>query len=67
MIKLGLWFILRFKNIPSLSQLVMKDEKELEKTFLYKLSNEGSLKMFNKIILLSSLEDSYVAWHSARI
>lgn len=34
---------------------------------MYKLSKQGSLKKFRKIILISSFEDNYVTWHSARI
>lgn len=67
MIKAGLWAILKFKTITSLQQLTMEDEKDVRKTFLYKLSKEGNLKRFRRIILLSSFEDSYVPWHSARI
>lgn len=51
----------------SLEQLAMEDNSDPRKTFLYKLSSEGTLKKFRKIILWSSFEDSYVAWHSARI
>jgi hypothetical protein len=32
-----------------------------------KLSRDGHLRNFKKIVLVSSSEDSYVAWHSARI
>jgi hypothetical protein len=34
---------------------------------MYNLSIEGNLKCFHKIILISSAEDNYVPWHSARI
>jgi hypothetical protein len=45
----------------------MVDENSVEKSFLFKLSKSGNLKKFKKIILISSAEDSYVPWHSARI
>jgi hypothetical protein len=45
----------------------MEDAPNLKNTYMYRLSTQGSLKDFKKIILLSSLEDSYVTWHSARI
>lgn len=54
MIKAGLWAILKFKPIKSLQQLKMDDSKDLRKTFLYELSENGSLKRFRKIILFSS-------------
>lgn len=59
--------IRKFKPVESLSQLSMEDSRNKRDTFLYKLSESGSLKRFRKIILFSSYEDSYVAWHSARI
>lgn len=34
---------------------------------MFKLSKEGSLKDFHRIVLVGSPEDSYVPWHSARI
>lgn len=67
MIKAGLWAILKFKPIRSLQQLKMDDSKNLRETFIYRLSKEGNLKRFRKIILFSSFEDSYVSWSSARI
>lgn len=45
----------------------MEERGDPRKTFLYELSRTGHLRYFRKIILLSSYEDSYVSWHSARI
>lgn len=45
----------------------MEERGDPRKTFLYELSQAGHLRHFRKIILLSSFEDSYVSWHSARI
>ena len=68
MIKAGLWVIRKFKPaIQSLNQLSMEDNRNRRSTFMYRLSSNGTLRKFRKIILLSSYEDSYVAWHSARI
>jgi hypothetical protein len=67
MIKAGLWAILKFKDINSLQELTMHDSKDLRKTCIYQLAREGHLRDFKKIILLSSFEDTYVTWHSARI
>lgn len=66
-VKAGLWVIKKFKPVLSLNQLSMDDSKNRRNTLIYRLSQSGSLKKFRKIILLSSYEDSYVAWHSARI
>ena len=67
MIKAGLWVMRKMKDTKSLDQLSMNDSQKLKDSFLFNLSQEGSLKQFNKIILISSAEDSYVPWHSARI
>ena len=67
MIKAGLWMIRKFKPVTSLSQLSMEDNKNLKNTLIYRLSQHGNLRRFRKIILVSSYEDSYVAWHSARV
>ena len=67
MIKAGLWVMRKMKETKSLDQLSMNDSDKIKNCFLFNLSKEGSLKNFKKIILLSSAEDSYVPWHSARI
>jgi hypothetical protein len=45
----------------------MGEKGNPRKTFLYELSRTGHLRYFRKIIFLSSFEDSYVSWHSARV
>ena len=67
LVKLGLWAIRKWKNIRSLEQLSMEEKGDPRKTLLYELSQTGHLRYFRKVILLSSFEDSYVSWHSARI
>lgn len=67
MIKAGMWFMRKMNKVKSLDQLAMEDAESLKDTFLFKLSQTGHLHNFQKIILLSSSEDSYVPWHSARI
>lgn len=65
-IKAGLWFMRKMNKITSLDQLAMEDTEAPKEALLFKLSQTGHLKDFQKIILLSSSEDSYVPWHSAR-
>ena len=57
----------KMNKVPSLDQLTMEDADELKDCFLFKLSQVGHLRNFQKVIFLSSSEDSYVPWHSARI
>lgn len=66
-IKAGMWFMRKMNKVASLDQLAMEDAESLRDTFLFKLSQSGHLRDFQKIILLSSSEDSYVPWHSARV
>ena len=45
----------------------MTDHKELEKTALFELSKSDGLNWFNHIILVSSFQDQYAPFDSARI
>lgn len=40
---------------------------KLKKTLLYKMSLNGVLSMFHKVVLVSSPKDQYVPTYSARI
>ena len=54
MIKAGLWFMRTVNKVPSLDQLSMEDADHPRDTFLYRLSQVGHLRNFQKVILLSS-------------
>ncbi len=45
----------------------MTDAKEIKDTFLYKLSKAKGLNWFKNIALVSSYQDQYVPFESARI
>ena len=45
----------------------MQDENNMEKTFIYQLSKNSQLKYFKNILLLSSFQDSYAPYDSARM
>ncbi|XP_044511003.1 protein FAM135B-like isoform X2 [Mangifera indica] len=62
----GLWLLKKFKNTQCIHQLTLTDNPDLQKTFFYKLSKK-TLENFRHIILLSSPQDGYVPYHSARI
>lgn len=55
MIQTGLWFLNKWNKIKSLEQLSMMDNSQYRESFMYKLSYEGSLKHFKKVILFSSM------------
>ena len=45
----------------------MNDHEDPKQTFMYKLSRNDHLNLFNNVILMSSPQDSYVPYSSARI
>ncbi|KAJ1686214.1 hypothetical protein LUZ63_017604 [Rhynchospora breviuscula] len=63
----GLWLLKKFNKIQCIHQLTMTDETDLYNTFFYKLCKEKTLENFKNILLLSSPQDGYVPYHSARI
>ncbi|XP_074296521.1 uncharacterized protein LOC141626767 isoform X1 [Silene latifolia] len=63
----GLWLLRKLKNTQCINQLTLTDESELRNTFIFKLCQQKTLESFRNIILLSSPQDGYVPYHSARI
>lgn len=63
----GLWLLKKFKGTQCIHQLTFTDDPDLENTFIYNLSKEKTLENFRNVFLLSSPQDGYVPYHSARI
>ncbi|CEL92530.1 unnamed protein product [Vitrella brassicaformis CCMP3155] len=63
----GMWFLKKWKKSQCLQQLTMTDAKEPRDTFIYKLSNYSGLDQFQHIVLMSSWQDQYAPYDSARI
>ncbi|XP_010261296.1 PREDICTED: protein FAM135B-like [Nelumbo nucifera] len=63
----GLWLLKKLKGTQCIHQLTFSDNPELQKTFFYNLCKQKTLNNFKNIILLSSPQDGYVPYHSARI
>jgi len=63
----GMWLLSNWKKSISVSQLRMTDNKTMEKTCLYELSRTKGLGWFKHVILVSSYQDSYAPFDSARI
>ncbi|KAK8967313.1 hypothetical protein KSP40_PGU010399 [Platanthera guangdongensis] len=63
----GLWVLKKLKNTQCIHQLTFSDDPDLQNTFFYKLCKQKTLEHFKNIILLSSPQDGYVPYHSARI
>lgn len=63
----GLWLLKKLKNTQCIHQLTLTDDPDLQNTFFFKLCQQKTLENFRNIILLSSPQDGYVPYHSARI
>ncbi|XP_021639963.2 uncharacterized protein LOC110635076 isoform X1 [Hevea brasiliensis] len=63
----GMWFMKKFKGTHCIHQLTFTDDSNLQNTFFYKLCKQKTLENFRHIILISSPQDGYVPYHSARI
>lgn len=65
----GMWVLKRWKKSDCLQQLTFSDAKQPKDSFMYKLAAEKSaaLAHFNHLVLLSSYQDQYVPYESARI
>jgi len=67
LIRAGISIFSNLYNTPCLDELSGKDSSELHNCFMYKLSQIGHLSNFKRVILVSSVHDKYVSWHSARL
>ena len=67
LINLGMNYMESIKKDKTITELQMNDRSNPEETFLYKLSVMDKLHWFNNIILLSSPQDLFVPYSSARI
>ena len=47
--------------------MTMGDDQKVEDTFLYNLSSKKGLEWFKKVTFISSRQDLYVPYHSARV
>ncbi|KAF0895854.1 hypothetical protein E2562_016582 [Oryza meyeriana var. granulata] len=63
----GLWLMKRLKGVQCMHQLTFSDEQDPQNTFLSRLCKLKTLDNFKNIILVSSPQDGYVPYHSARI
>ncbi|KAL8457650.1 hypothetical protein ACS0TY_035496 [Phlomoides rotata] len=63
----GLWLMKKLNGGQCIHQLTFTDDPDLQNTFLYKLCKQKTLDNFKNVILLSSPQDGYVPYHSARI
>uniref|UniRef100_A0A8C4QJJ1 DUF676 domain-containing protein n=1 Tax=Eptatretus burgeri TaxID=7764 RepID=A0A8C4QJJ1_EPTBU len=67
LVNTGLWLMQKWKKSSSLLQLTCRDHTDPRQTFLYKLSMKPGLEHFKNVVLIGSMQDRYVPYHSARI
>lgn len=67
LVSAGMWFLKKWKKSECLKELTLTDSSDYEESYIYRLSCLSKLEWFNNIILVSSYQDSYVAFESARI
>ena len=67
LVNTGMFFLDKFKKDSVVIELLMNDEKDPRKSFMYSLAAEDKLHWFSNVILLSSPQDSFVPYNSARI
>ena len=63
----GMWFLQKWRRSQSLLQLGLRDHPNPRETFLYRLSQKPTLEHFQNVLLVSSHQDKYVPFHSARL
>jgi len=63
----GMWVLKKWKKSTCLKELTMTDAEKIEDTYLYKLSKNKGLGWFKIVAFLSSYQDQYAPFESARI
>jgi predicted alpha/beta hydrolase family esterase len=63
----GMWFLKKWRKSKCLLQLSMTDSKNIEEAALFRLSKASGLQHFKNIVLVSSYQDQYAPFDSARI
>jgi hypothetical protein len=67
LITTSMWVIKSWKKSIVLNQLSMTDSKTIEQTALYRLSQVKGIEWFKHVILISSYQDQYAPFDSARL
>lgn len=67
LISTGMWLMRKWYNSVSLLQLSLKDAQNPRDSFLYQLSETSTFEHFRHVILLTSHQDKYVPYQSAKV
>eukprot|EP00603_Paraphysomonas_imperforata_P000427 CAMPEP_0114414520 /NCGR_PEP_ID=MMETSP0103-20121206/1431_1 /TAXON_ID=37642 ORGANISM="Paraphysomonas imperforata, Strain PA2" /NCGR_SAMPLE_ID=MMETSP0103 /ASSEMBLY_ACC=CAM_ASM_000201 /LENGTH=938 /DNA_ID=CAMNT_0001582665 /DNA_START=205 /DNA_END=3021 /DNA_ORIENTATION=+ len=63
LVSTGMWALYKLKKSPLLHELALKDSN----SELYRLSENGVLQYFDRVVFVSSPKDLYVPFYSARV
>jgi len=66
-IETGMWLMRQWKRSKCLQELSFADASDIKDTFLFKLSKMEGLNWFKHVVLLSSFQDQYAPYQSARV
>lgn len=67
LVSTGMWLMQKWKKNGSLVQLALNDSSDPRDTFMYRLSLTNGFQYFKNVLLVSSVQDHYVPFHSARV
>jgi len=67
LVSTGMWLMQKWKKQGSLVQLALNDATDPRDTFMYHLSLTNGFQYFKNVLLVSSVQDHYVPFHSARV
>jgi esterase/lipase len=67
LVSLGMKYLKKIRKDYVITQLQLDDADTIKESFLYKLASKDCIHWFRNIILVSSPQDSYVPYSSARI
>lgn len=67
LVEAGMWVLKAWSRALCLKQLSMSEEEDRQQTVLYRLAGYPGLGWFKHVVLLSSYQDLYVPFESARI
>ena len=63
----GMWFLRKYYQSQSLLQLSLKDTPEPNDSFLFRLNHRPTFRHFSHVVLVSSTQDRYVPFQSAKL
>jgi pimeloyl-ACP methyl ester carboxylesterase len=67
LVGIGIWFLKKWNKSTSLRQISMTDSPHRSKSYLFELSSCPGLNWFRYVVLMSSHQDTYAPFESARI